>query len=198
MDYTMLSQTLDKVEEFFTTYSNKLLDPSSEISGKQVYFLDVQPTLKQYSSLLRDVINDENAPEDLVNRAKEIVSNIQAVTQKFKDSCMISTNVTAQDTTATLTNETIQQAVQTNKTTQKLAQDMDKLEKQTAAAAAMQFNYALNIDGAVAFYFANSKEEMGKFINDEMQAKKGAKVVELYEVSFKPVKLKTQTIVTLE
>lgn len=200
MDYSNVRESLDNVSEFLNDYTNTLLDPTTESASKQVYFMDVQPEIKKHMSFLRDLKNDTSASQELSKEADDIIKKFQDTTEKFKQACLlIPKDITHEETTANFSEKTLKKAVQTNKTTQKLTKDMDVLEKQQAIAANKpQFNFALSLDGSAIYFYAETKEEITNFINQEIQAKKGCKSVELYKVSFKPVKLKTQTIVTLE
>lgn len=198
-----VDEVISKAEQFTMEFITKLTDKSEQSSKRQVYFLDNQDKLQQYMGALQKIISgfeeDENMTEDdvvLLDRANDIVDKLKATISEFQKELTVSDDITEEDTTVQFTEETLKDAMKTNKTTQEIAANMNAIAESQKARAKISYNYALVCDGKITMLTANNTQEL----NDSINAVAGAgnyKSIDLYKMQFTPVPLKKKTILSV-
>lgn len=198
-----VDEVISKAEQFTMEFIAKLTDKSEQSSKRQVYFLDNQDKLQQYMGALQKIISgfeeDENMTEDdvvLLDRANDIVDKLKATISEFQKELTVSDDITEEDTTVQFTEETLKDAMKTNKTTQEIAANMNAIAESQKARAKISYNYALVCDGKITMLTANNTQEL----NDSINAVAGAgnyKSIDLYKMQFTPVPLKKKTILSV-
>lgn len=198
-----IDEVISKAEQFTMEFIAKLTDKSEQSSKRQVYFLDNQDKLQQYMGALQKIISgfeeDENMTEDdvvLLDRANDIIDKLKATISEFQKELTVSDDITEEDTTVQFTEETLKDAMKTNKTTQEIAANMNAIAESQKARAKISYNYALVCDGQITMLTANNTQEL----NDSINAVAGAgnyKSIDLYKMQFTPVPLKKKTILSV-
>lgn len=198
-----VDEVISKAEQFTMEFIAKLTDKSEQSSKRQVYFLDNQDKLQQYMGALQKIISgfeeDENMTEDdvvLLDRANDIINKLKATISEFQKELTVSDDITEEDTTVQFTEETLKDAMKTNKTTQEIAANMNAIAESQKARAKISYNYALVCDGQITMLTANNTQEL----NDSINAVAGAgnyKSIDLYKMQFTPVPLKKKTILSV-
>lgn len=198
-----VDEVISKAEQFTMEFIAKLTDKSEQSSKRQVYFLDNQDKLQQYMGALQKIISgfeeDENMTEDdvvLLDRANDIIDKLKATISEFQKELTVSDDITEEDTTVQFTEETLKDAMKTNKTTQEIAANMNAIAESQKARAKISYNYALVCDGKITMLTANNTQEL----NDSINAVAGAgnyKSIDLYKMQFTPVPLKKKTILSV-
>lgn len=198
-----VDEVILKAEQFTMEFIAKLTDKSEQSSKRQVYFLDNQDKLQQYMGALQKIISgfeeDENMTEDdvvLLDRANNIIDKLKATISEFQKELTVSDDITEEDTTVQFTEETLKDAMKTNKTTQEIAANMNAIAESQKARAKISYNYALVCDGQITMLTANNTQEL----NDSINAVAGAgnyKSIDLYKMQFTPVPLKKKTILSV-
>lgn len=198
-----VDEVISKAEQFTMEFITKLTDKSEQSSKRQVYFLDNQDKLQQYMGALQKIISgfeeDENMTEDdvvLLDRANDIIDKLKATISEFQKELTVSDDITEEDTTVQFTEETLKDAMKTNKTTQEIAANMNAIAESQKARAKISYNYALVCDGKITMLTANNTQEL----NDSINAVAGAgnyKSIDLYKMQFTPVPLKKKTILSV-
>lgn len=198
-----VDEVISKAEQFTMEFIAKLTDKSEQSSKRQVYFLDNQDKLQQYMGALQKIISgfeeDENMTEDdvvLLDRANNIIDKLKATISEFQKELTVSDDITEEDTTVQFTEETLKDAMKTNKTTQEIAANMNAIAESQKARAKISYNYALVCDGQITMLTANNTQEL----NDPINAVAGAgnyKSIDLYKMQFTPVPLKKKTILSV-
>ena len=199
-----IDEIISKAELFAMNFIANISDKSEQAARKQAYFLDNQEELQKYMSALQKIVSayneDENITVDdgvLLDRAKAIADNLKQAIVEYQKELTISNDTSEEDTTVSLTQETIADAMKTNKTTQEISANMKAIaEQQKAQQPQLGFNYALVCDGQVNLINAVDKTQLTESINTVANGGNYANI-QLYEVSFKPVQLKKQTILTV-
>ena len=195
-------ELISKAERFSMSFIAKISDKTEQGPRKQAYFLDNQEELQNYMNALQKVIAglSESEVEDiteedkvLVTRAQAIVADLKKAISDYQKELTISDNVSEEDTTASLTQESIAEAMQSNKTTQEISANMQAIAEQQKVASQVPYNYALVCDGQVTMLTAHTKGELNQFIADITSAG-NFKDVNLFKMSFTPVPLKTKTV----
>lgn len=198
-----VDEIISKAELFAMNFIAKISDKSEQAARKQAYFLDNQEDLQKYMGALQKVITglsgDENITDEdvvLIDRAKGIVDNLKKAISEYQKELTISDDISEEDTTAALTQETISDAMQNNKTTQEISANMQAIAEQQKATSAIGYNYALVCDGQINMIAANDKNQLNESINAIANAG-SYKSIQLYEMSFKPVQLKKKTVLSV-
>lgn len=198
-----IDEVISKAEQFVMEFVAKLTDKSEQSSKRQVYFLDNQDKLQQYMGALQKIVagfkDDENITVDdsvLLDRANDIIDKLKATISEFQKELTVSDSITEEDTTVQFTEETLKDAMKTNKTTQEIAANMNAIAESQKAKAKINYNYALVCDGQITMLTANNAQELNDAIN--AIADSGSyKSIDLYKMQFTPVPLKKKTILSV-
>ena len=198
-----IDEVISKAEQFVMEFVAKLTDKSEQSSKRQVYFLDNQDKLQQYMGALQKIVagfkDDENITVDdsvLLDRANDIIDKLKATISEFQKELTVSDDITEEDTTVQFTEETLKDAMKTNKTTQEIAANMNAIAESQKAKAKINYNYALVCDDQITMLTANNAQELNDAIN--AIADSGSyKSIDLYKMQFTPVPLKKKTILSV-
>ena len=198
-----IDEVISKAEQFVMEFVAKLTDKSEQSSKRQVYFLDNQDKLQQYMGALQKIVagfkDDENITVDdsvLLDRANDIIDKLKATISEFQKELTVSDSITEEDTTVQFTEETLKDAMKTNKTTQEIAANMNAIAESQKAKAKINYNYALVCDDQITMLTANNAQELNDAINTI--ADSGSyKSIDLYKMQFTPVPLKKKTILSV-
>lgn len=199
-------EMITKAESFSEFFINMLQDETATQQSKQLYFMDNQDELRKYMSALQKVTetlkqddaNDSDEAEEnekLLARAEAVVANLKQAIGKFQAELTISSDVTEEDVTPTLTEETIGDAMKNNKTTQHIAADMEAISQQKEASA-IPYNYMLVCDGVSTMISAQDKQTLEMNINAVVDAG-NYQSIRLFKMTYTPVPLKTRTILSV-
>lgn len=200
-----LDEVISKAELFAMNFIAKISDKSEQAARKQAYFLDNQEELSKYMGALQKIvtsIHKDDPSEDgedyevLLNRADSVITNLKTAIAEYQKELTISDDTSEEDTTAALTQETISDAMKTNKTTQEISANMQAIAEQQKVASQIGYNYALVCDGQINMIAAADKAQLNDSINAIANAG-NYKSIQLYEMSFKPVQLKKKTVLTV-
>lgn len=196
-------EIISKAELFSMSFIAKISDKSEQAARKQAYFLDNQEELTKYMGALQKIVasygEEPNLTEDdalLIERAQAIIDNLKKAIADYQKELTISDDTSEEDTTAALTQETISDAMKTNKTTQEISANMQAIAEQQKASSQIGYNYALVCDGQINMIAANDKAQLNDSINAIANAG-NFKSIQLYEMTFKPVQLKKKTVLTV-
>lgn len=202
-------EVISKAERFAVSFTDKLKDESQTQQSRQVFFMENQDELRKYMGALQKTIealrepseNTEDDDEDvadnqvLLSKAEEIVTNLRQAIAEFQNELMINSDVSEDDITPVVSEETIGDAMKNNKTTQNIAANMEAIAEQKKANA-ISYNYMLVCDGESTLIFAKDKQMLEVNINAVVDAG-NYKDIRLYKVSYTPVPLKTRTILSV-
>ena len=194
-----IDEIISKSELFAMNFIAKINDKTEQPTRKQIYFLDNQDELQKYMDTLQKIVIRINSAPDiatddaiLADKASDIVKNLKNAISEFQKELVIDNNITEQDTTVSLTKETISDAMKTNKTTQEISKNMQSIINQTKANQ-VNYNYALVCDGNMNLLYAEDKDTLNKTIND-LTSTSNFKNVQLYELNFKEIPLKKKVV----
>lgn len=198
-----IDEVISKAEQFAMEFVAKLTDKSEQSSKRQVYFLDNQDKLQQYMGALQKIVagfkDDENITVNdsvLLDRANDIIDKLKATISEFQKELTVSDSITEEDTTVQFTEETLKDAMKTNKTTQEIAANMNAIAESQKAKSKIGYNYALVCDGQITMLTANNTQELNDAINSVANAG-SYKSIDLYKMQFTPVPLKKKTILSV-
>ena len=200
-----VDEIISKAELFAMNFIAKISDKSEQAARKQAYFLDNQEELQKYMGALQKItttINKNDSSDDgedyevLLNRADSVIDNLKTAIAEYQKELTISDDTSEEDTTVALTEDTIADAMKTNKTTQEISANMQAIAEQQKASNAIGYNYALVCDGQINMIAATDKTQLNESINAVANAG-NYKSIQLYEMSFKPVQLKKKTVLAV-
>ena len=130
-------EIISKAELFTNDFVKKLSDSTEQPERKQVYFLDNQDELKKYMNALQKIANSVNDNENvtdedmvLVDKASNIISDLKTAVSNFQKELIVNPDATEEDTTAVLSEDTISDAMKSNKTTQEISKNMNAIAEQ--------------------------------------------------------------------
>ena len=196
-------EIISKAELFAMSFIAKISDKTEQSARKQAFFLDNQEELQKYMGALQKIVTcigeDENITDEdnaLMLKAQDIINNLKKAIMSYQKELTISSDTSEEDTTTALTQDTIADAMKTNKTTQEISANMQAIAEQQKVASQIGYNYALVCDGQINMIAANDKTQLNESINAIANAG-SYKSIQLYEMSFKPVQLKKKTVLTV-
>ena len=196
-------EIISKAELFTNDFIKKLSDSTEQPERKQVYFLDNQDELKKYMSALQKIANSVNDNENvtdedmvLVDKASNIISDLKTAVSNFQKELIVNPDATEEDTTAVLSEDTISDAMKSNKTTQEISKNMNAIAEQQKASSTIACNYALVCDGQINMFLANTKDELNNMINN-LANSGNYKDIQLFKMSFVPVPLNKKTVLSV-
>ena len=197
-------EIISKAELFAMDFIAKIQDKNMQEAAKAAYFMDNQEELGKMLQGLKtvverlkeqDIITDDDYV--LVDRAEALRTQIEDCIKIYQQSLNIKSDVSEEETSAQLTEQTIAEAMKTNQTTQQISKNMAEIaEQQKLAANAPAFNYALVCDGQINMIQANDKTMLNNMIN-QVAGNGNYKNISLFQMSFKPVPLKQKTILSV-
>lgn len=200
-----IDEVISKAELFAMNFIAKISDKTEQSARKQAYFLDNQEELQKYMGALQKIVTTINKddPSDngedyevLLNRANDIINKLKAAIAEYQKELIISDDISEEDTTVTLTQETISDAMKTNKTTQEISANMQAIAEQQKVSNQIGYNYALVCDGQINMIAAADKAQLNESINAIANAG-SYKNIQLYQMTFTPVQLKKKTVLTV-
>lgn len=196
-------EIISKAELFANDFIKKLSDSTEQPERKQVYFLDNQDELKKYMNALQKIANSVNDNENvtdedmvLVDKASNIISDLKTAVSNFQKELIVNPDATEEDTTAVLSEDTISDAMKSNKTTQEISKNMNAIAEQQKASSTIACNYALVCDGQINMFLANTKDELNNMINN-LANSGNYKDIQLFKMSFVPVPLNKKTVLSV-
>lgn len=198
-------EVITKAEHFARSFAQILLDENEQPEKKQVFLMDNQEVLHKYLGALQKIMETTAATdleafdddiEILVQRAQEVTSMLKETLSNYQTELMIQPDVTEETTTAVLTEETIKEAMKTNKTTQEIKSNMAAIAEQKATPSIMQYTHTLVCDGQSYFIFAVDKITLETQINDIVSTA-SFKDIQLFELKLTPVPLHKRTVLTV-
>lgn len=200
-----VDEVVSKAELFAMNFIAKISDASEQPARKQVYFLDNQEELQQYMGALQKIVTNirkDDPSEDgedyevLLNRADAVIDKLKKAIADFQKELTVSDSVTEEETTVQFTEETLKDAMKTNKTTQEITANMNAIAESQKARTKISYNYALVCDGQITMLTANNTQELNDAINAVADSG-NYKSIDLYKMQFTPVPLKKKTILSV-
>ena len=200
-----VDEAVSKAESFALEFIGKIKDPNMQEAAKTAYFMDNQEELSKVLNALQRIVTGLKAQSDaldeddvaLLNRAEQITNQLKDCISDYQKSLTINNDITEEETSAQLTEETIADAMQTNETTKQISKNMAAIAEQNKLAAnTPAFNYAIVCDGQVTMFEAHDKNTINAMINQAADTG-NYKNINLFQISFKPVPLRQKTVLSV-
>lgn len=199
----LLSEAKDFIKEFCT----KITGTEINETAKQVYFLDNQQKIKETMDILTGIKTGyDNLGIELEDNSEEqkcyelccgLINKLTKTLTDYKNSYSgINPNVTVEDTTAVVTEDTIADAAKNNTSTQKIIKDMNEISQKANIAQMQEFTHAILVGKKFTYVKATTNQELNTLINEIVEANQNEKI-SVYEVNFIPMPLKKKTVYTV-
>jgi hypothetical protein len=205
MDANIIER-LKETKIFVTEVCTKLLSPDENQNAKQVYILDNQGNIQDTMKFLTDVRNmlsafgdelAEGSEEEKVLELTCALSNkLSKTLEDFKNGIVVNKHATVADTTASVTEETIKNAVQNDKSTQQIVKDMNEINQKASITQIQEFTHAFYVGGKFLYYKAQTETDLNAYLNELIAANPSGNV-QVFAVSLTPIQLKKKTIYTV-
>jgi uncharacterized protein YPO0396 len=199
-------KTLTEAKVFIKDFCTQISGNEMNESAKQVFFLDNQQKIKETMEKLSNIkkgydsIGEVEADSEdgktyelcvgLMNKLTETLTN-------YKNSYSgINPNVTVEQTTTVVNEQTINEAVQNNSSTKKIIKDMNEISEKANLAQVQEFTHAILVGKKFTYVTAKTTQQLNTVLNEIVDANPNEKV-SVYEIEFKPMPLKKKTIYTV-
>lgn len=207
MDAGILEK-LKSTKEFVNNFCAKILSAEENENAKQVFFLDNKPQVEESMKFLTDLkgmfdsLGDEIAEgseeEKVYELSAALINKITKTMTDYKNSfTQIKADVTVDETIKSVNEETIKQAMASDKSTQQLAKDMNELSQKQTASNLQEFTHAILVGGKFQYYKPVDKNDLNAIVN-EVAAANPNDVPQVFEVEFKPVTVKRKAVYVVQ
>lgn len=201
-----IKNVLSKAKDFIKEFCTKISGNEMNESAKQVFFLDNQKQIKETMEALSEIKNNYDALGDIPEGTEDekcyelcvgLMNQLTKTLTNYKNSYAgINPDVTVEETTVVVNEETIADAAQNNSSTKKMIKDMNEINEKASVAQLQEFTHAVLVGKKFTYLKPTSIQELNNFINEIASANPNEKV-SVYEVDFNPIPLKTKTVYTV-
>ena len=207
MGNTEIKKVLQDAKDFIKEFCTKLSGEEMNDSAKQVFFLDNQQKVKQTMEALSNIKNvydsmgveleDGSEEQQCYELCTGLMGKLTSTLTNYKNSyATVKPNVTEEETTVVVNEQTIQEAAQNNTSTQKIIKDMNEINERASISQMQEFTHAILVGKKFIYVKATTAQELNTLVNEAADANPNEKV-SVYEVEFKPMSLKKKTIYTV-
>lgn len=193
-----LSEAKSFVSGFVTTItSNEMND-----AAKQAYFLDNQENIKKTLSFLNNlksvyegVMTEDNIAEEdarIYELVETLITTLSDTLKTYREGLKANPDITKEDTTVVVNEETVKHALEEDSSTKKMVQDIQELSTQKPAQNG-QYNYMIVVSKTQPYYVrVSTKQDLIGLVNQVADSAPGA-TIEVFEIKYTAVPLKTAT-----
>lgn len=196
-------------KDFIKDFCTKIMSTDMVDSAKQVYFLDNQKQIRETMESLNNVksyfdnlgieLEDGSEEQQAYELCCGLMQKLTKTLTDYKNSqSAIKNDVTVEETTAVVTEETIANAAQNNSSTKQIIKDMNELNDKANVAQMQEFTHAIFAGKKPAVYVkATTVQELNTFINTVAEENPNEKLT-VCEVIFNPIPLKRKTVYAVQ
>ena len=199
-----MKKTLSEAKNFIKDFCGKISGTEMNDSAKQVFFLDNQQKVKETMETLTNIktgydslgteLADGSEDEQIYELCVGLMTKLTKTLTDYKNSYSgINPNVTVEETTTVVNEQTIAEAAQNNTSTQKMIKDMNEINEKANIEQLQEFTHAILAGKKFTYVKPTSKQELNMFINEIADANPNEKV-NVYAVEFKPIPLTKKTM----
>jgi hypothetical protein len=127
-----------------------------------------------------------------------LIDTLSKTLNNYREGLKANPNVTKEDTTVVVNEETLKQAMAEDSSTKKMVEDMNALAAHHTSQNG-EYNYMVVVSKTKPYYvYAPTKQELMSAVNQLADATPGA-TIELFEINYVqvPMKTTTKTVYTL-
>ena len=198
-----MKQTLSNAKNFIKDFCDKISGTEMNDSAKQVFFLDNQQKVRETMEALSNIktgfdsigeLEEDSEEKQCYDLAVLLMGKLTKALSDYRNSYSgINPNVSVEDTTVVVNEQTISEAAQSNTSTQKMIKDMNEINEKANISQLQEFTHAILAGKKFTYIKPTSKQELNMFINEIADANPNEKI-NVYEIEFKPVPLTKKTM----
>lgn len=207
MGNTEIKKVLQDAKDFIKEFCTKLSGEEMNDSAKQVFFLDNQQKVKQTMESLNNIkgafdsmgveLEDGSEEQQCYELCVGLMGKLTNTLTNYKNSyAAVKPNVTEEETTVVVNEQTIQEAAQNNTSTQKIIKDMNEINERASISQMQEFTHAILVGKKFIYVKATTAQELNTLVNEAADANPNEKI-SVYEVQFNPIPLKKKTVYTV-
>lgn len=207
MDINQIKTLLSNAKDFIKDFCNKISSNEMNDNAKQVFFLDNKQKVEETMKSLKDIrtnfdslgieLEDGSEEEKCYELCVGLMNKLTKSLTDYKNSYAgVKADITEEETTAVVNEETINDAIQNNSSTKKMIKDLNEINEKANLAQVQEFTHAILVGKKFMYVKVTTVQELNDLINEAVDANPKEKV-SVYEVGFKPLPLKTKTIYTV-
>lgn len=200
-------QILMKVKTFIDEFCAKITGQELNDSAKQVYFLDNHAQIKESMEALNaiketfeamgGIAEGDTESEQIYELTYALANKLTKTITDYRNSYTpVKSDVSVEETTPVVSEETITDAVQNNTSTQALVKGISEINEKASIAQMQEFTHAILAGKKFTYVNAPTKQELVSVINDVAKVNPNEEI-KVFAVNFVPVPLKTKTIYTV-
>jgi hypothetical protein len=198
----VIKQQLSEAKAFVSDFITDMTSDSMNESAKQAYFLDNQSEVKKTFGFLNNLksMYDSVVSEDIVTEEDSqvhalvtgLIDTLSETLNNYREGLKANPNITKEETTVVVNEETLKQALKEDSSTKKMVEDMQALSAQKPAQSG-EYNYMIVVSKTQPYYvYAPTKQELIGLVNQVADSTPGA-TIEVFEIKYTAVPLKTAT-----
>ena len=197
-----IKQELAEARNFVSAFVTTITSNEMNDAAKQAYFLDNQATVKKtlgflnnLKSIYESVMSEENVAEEdakVYELVETLVTKLSDTLKTYREGLKANPDVTKEDTTVVVNEETVKHALEEDSSTKKMVQDMQALSAQKPGQNG-EYNYMIVVSKTQPYYvYAPTKQDLIGVVNQVADSTPGA-TIEVFEIKYTAVPLKTAT-----
>lgn len=202
---TEIKKTLSSAKDFIKEFCSKITSSEINESAKQVFFLDNQQMIKETLEKLNNIkemyaqisIAEDSEDEKYYELCTGLMDKLTHTLESYRNSySKVNPNITVEETTVVVNEETINDAAQNNSSTKQMIKDLNEINEKANVAQLQEFTHAILVGKKFTYVTAKTNQELTILINEIVDKNPNEKV-SVYEVVFNPIPLKKKTIYTV-
>lgn len=204
---TEIKKSLSEAKDFIKEFCSKITGTEINETAKQVYFLDNQQKIRETMDMLTGIktsydglgieLEDDSEEQKCYELCCGLMNKLTKTLTDYKNSYAgIKQDITIEDTTAIVTEDTIADAAKNNTSTQKIIKDMNEISQKNNISQMQEFTHAILVGKKFTYVKVTTNQELNALINEVVDANPNEKV-SVYEVNFIPMTLKKKTVYTV-
>ena len=200
-----IKNELAEAKSFVSAFVTTMTSDTMNDAAKQAFFLDVQAEVKRtmgFLNSLKTVYEGIISGDDSNNVASEdvkayeliekLTTTLSDTLKKYREGLKANPDVTKEDTTVVVNEETVKHALEEDSSTKKMVEDMQALATQKPAQNG-EYNYMIVVSKTKPYYtYAPTKQDLISVVNQIADSTPGA-TIEVFEIKYTAVPLKTAT-----
>lgn len=197
-----IKQELSEAKHFVSGFITTLTSNEMNDAAKQAYFLDNQANIKKtlgflnnLKSIYESVISEDTVAEEdakVYELVETLITTLSDTLKDYREGLKANPDVTKEDTTVVVNEETLKHALEEDSSTKKMVEDMQALATQKPAQNG-EYNYMIVVSKTQPYYvYASTKQELIAVVNQVADSTPGA-TIEVFEIKYTAVPLKTAT-----
>ena len=197
-----IKSDFSEAKSFVSEFVNNMTSSEMNDAAKQAYFLDNQARVKSVLGFLNNLkgIYDVAVTEDIVTEEdfqtheeiEKLIETLSETLSNYRESLKINPNITKEETTVVVNEETVKHAMTEDSSTKKMVENMQTLAAQKTPQN-NEYNYMIVVSKTQPYYvYAPTKQDLITLVNQMADSVPGA-TIEVFEIKYTAVPLKTAT-----